>query len=278
MSLIEWALSKLKPELLLPALWRMVASLIGIATLGCAVLQKSIYPYPSTPTGLLASIANRAHLAPAERWLTQVGQWLNQQPQNQLAWLVGVIALCSGLYWAARYRVNAVENLHVSLTWIGLGVLRETGCAAWAMLLIAVAIALVVAQVHVSRFGSRYHRLRDRLNYILAHAVGSLADLPWIVGFLLIRGTAALGAQWFVINPRAEFWYRVDRQRDDDDVVEVQPREGVFAMFAPPGDIEHRLKRSRMWSHADTWRLLKRSPEVEWGGGGGADRQEKKDQ
>ncbi|WP_195166898.1 hypothetical protein [Mycobacteroides abscessus] len=266
MSLIEWGFSKLKPEVVVPALWRAAASLIGLATVACIPLSKSIQPYPSTPMGLLASIARHANLASTERWLSHAEEWLATQPVHQLAWLLAVGAVCSGLHWAARYRVNSIENLHVSLTWIGLGALREVGCPAWGILLIAAAIALTVAEWQVIRFGSRYHRLRDRLNYITIHVLGSLMDALQLLGSVLIRGPVALGWQWLIINPRAEFWLRTDE--DDDDVAEVQPRDRTYAMFAPR-ELAELVRRDRIWTYEETWRLLKRSSHLEWGLGTG---------
>lgn len=267
MSLIEWGLSKLKPEVVVPALWRAAASLVGISTLMCIVLQRSIQPYPSTPTGSLAALANRLRLTSIVHRLTQAGQWLATQPHHGIVWLLALVALSSGLYWSARYRVSPVENLHVSLTWIGLAVLRELGCAAWEMLLIAGVVAIATAMLHTTRFKTRYHRFSDRLSYILIHAGGSLLDLIALVCFALIRGPVALGWQWFIINPRAEFWLHEDDGGNNDRIARVQPRESTFVMFAPPAEMASQIRKNRLWTQSEAWRALKRSAEVDRGGG-----------
>ena len=198
-------LKPLRPEVALPALFRVAASLIGVGTVLCVLLRHRIQPYPSTPMGFFAFVAEHIRMSSVERWLTNAGQWLAQPPQHQLIGPLAIAAVFSGVYFAARYRVSPIENLHVSGTWVGLAALRELGYAAWVIALIVVAAMIVVAVQHVWRFGARYHRFRDRLDYILLHVFGSLVDSASLIGFLLIRGFAALDCQWVIINPRAEF-------------------------------------------------------------------------
>jgi hypothetical protein len=259
MSLIEWGLSKLRTELALPALFRVAASLTGIATVSCLALQKAIQPYRSTPIGLFASAAEHIRMPSAERSLTNAEQWLAQPPQHQLIELLAIAAICSGFYFSARYRVSPIENLHVSGTWVGLATLRELGYAAWTLALISVVASIIVAMQHVIRFGAQYHGLRDRFGYIFIHLFGSLVDSAWLIGFLLIRGSMALGWQWVIINPRAEYWRLID-----DGLGAWQPRGQIFVMFGSPR-IADLVRDNPEMNRADLWRLLKRSGETEWG-------------
>lgn len=263
MSLVEWGLSKLRPELAVPALFRAVTSLIGVATMFC-VVTPSGRPSSATPMGFFAAVANHIDMPAAERWLISARQGLVQQPQyHQPLGLVAIAFVFAGFYLAARYRVGPIENLFVSATWVGLAALCELGCTAALLMLTAVSSAIVAAVQNVRRFGARYHRLRDRFLYIFFHVFGSLGDAAWLVSSLFIKGFGALDWQWVIVNPRAEFWRRIDYESNNHKA-ESQPHKQTFVMFGPRA-IADEVRVNPQLTHADVWRLLKRSPDVEWG-------------
>lgn len=249
-------LSKLKPELAVPALFRIVAGVVG--WFGIA------WPWSSTPLHVAADLARSSEAMAAQQLFLAADAWLGQDTERrQLLGLAAVVIVAVGARWAVRYRLNAIANLGVSATWLGLVTLRQSGCPTWLMLL-AIPVTIVVAAVSQSvRFGTRYHRLRDRFAYGFAHLAGSLIDPFALFVTLLVRGPSCLGWQWMVINPRAEFWRRIDVARFSDGA-EVQPWERPFVMFGP-ATIADWVRDDPQLTRTEIWRLLKRHPDLEWG-------------